>query len=85
MIHVENSLNMRFKQIFKIAKITCVYKGRGSKKEKSSYRLVSNLSLIGKCIEIAVEMQLGEYCEKYNVLAYINTVFERREVRLRLY
>jgi len=57
-----------FPEIFKIAKVVCIYKGRGSKKEKSSYRPVSNLSLIGKCIEIAVEMQLSEYCEKYNVL-----------------
>ena len=57
-----------FPEIFKIAKVICVYKGRGLRKEKSSYRPVSNLSLIGKCIEIAVEMQLSEYCEKYNVL-----------------
>jgi len=57
-----------FPEIFKIAKVICVYKGRGSKKDKSSYRPVSNLSLIGKCLEVAVEMQLGAYCEKFNLL-----------------
>ena len=49
---------------FKKAKIIPIFKNKGRKDDKSNYRPVSNLSTIGKVIEIAATIQITRYGER---------------------
>ena len=57
-----------FPQAFKLAKVVCIYKSKGDKSDKNNYRPISNLPVFGKYIEVAVDVQLRMYCEKYGLL-----------------
>jgi len=52
-----------FPDIYKCARITCIYKGKGSKSDMSNYRPISNLQVFGKVQEIAADLQLRKFCE----------------------
>ena len=56
-----------FPSEYKCAKVICVFKGKGAREDPGCYRPISNLALFGKCQEVAVDMQLRKFCEKYNL------------------
>ena len=56
-----------FPKIYKCARITCIYKGKGSKNEMANYRPISNLPVFGKVLEIAVNIQLQRFCEQHEL------------------
>ena len=51
-------LTSTFPTTWKAAKITAIYKGKGSKKDKSNYRPISNLKACSKVLEAVIESQL---------------------------
>jgi len=53
-----------FPSLYKCARVTPIFKGKGSRTDKNNYRPVSNLSLFGKCQEVCVDVQLRIHCEK---------------------
>ena len=57
-----------FPRVLKTSIVSPIYKGTGNKKTTKSYRPVSNLPILGKIIESAMEKQLRKYCEKHNLL-----------------
>ena len=57
-----------FPSILTSSIISPIYKGAGNKREIKSYRPVSNLPIIGKIIESAMEKQLRRYFENHNLL-----------------
>ena len=53
---------------FKDAKVVPIFKNKGSREDKSNYRPVSNLSTVGKVIEIAATIQITRYSERTGIL-----------------
>jgi len=54
--------------MFKEAKVIPLFKNKGKKEDKVNYRPVSNLSSVGKVIEIAANIQITRYCERVGIL-----------------
>jgi len=56
-----------YPELFKQAKVIPLYKKKGSNKDKTNYRPVSNLSTPGKVLEVAVNIQVTRYCERLGI------------------
>lgn len=57
-----------FPETFKSAKITPIWKKKGDKNDKSMYRPISGLSVLGKVIEALADLQLRVFLENNNLL-----------------
>ena len=57
-----------FPSCYKEAKITALWKHKGSSHDKSNYRPVSGLSTLGKIQEAIVNKQMMKYCEDHGIL-----------------
>ena len=66
-----------FPECFKQAKITPIFKNKGSAKEKNNYRPVSGLSTLGKVLEIAANIQITRYGERTGILGKHQHGFRR--------
>ena len=62
---------------FKIAKIIPIFKNKGCKNDKRNYRPVSNLSTVGKVVEVAATIQITRYCERMGILGAHQHGFRR--------
>jgi len=57
-----------YPSMFKEAKVIPLFKNKGKREDKANYRPVSNLSTVGKVIEIAANLQITRYCERIGIL-----------------
>ena len=64
---------------WKIAKITPIYKGKGSKLDPSNYRPISVISHISKVIERFINKQCLTYLESYNLLSVQQSAFLKQK------
>ena len=66
-----------FPKAFKVAKVIPIFKNKGKREDKSNYRPVSNLSTIGKVIEIAANIQITRFGELTGILGNHQHGFRR--------
>ena len=52
-----------FPSVFKESWVTPIYKKKGSNLDATNYRPISNLSTVGKVLEVAACTQITQYCE----------------------
>ena len=53
----------KFPEALKVAKVTPIFKNKGSKQDPSNYRPIANLSIFSKILESLVEVQIRKYFE----------------------
>ena len=66
-----------FPKIYKCARVTPIFKNKGEKSNKENYRPVSNLNVFGKCLEVCVDVQLREFCEKFDLFGVHQNGFRK--------
>ena len=66
-----------FPSAWKTAKVTPIYKGRGSKDDKNNYRPISVLPLLSKIFEKHVHQALYSYMRNNNLLYTLQSGFRR--------
>ena len=66
-----------FPSAWKTAKVTPIYKGKGSKDDKNNYRPISVLPLLSKILEKHVHQALYSYMRKNNLLYTLQSGFRR--------
>ena len=66
-----------FPSAWKTAKVTPIYKGRGSKDDKNNYRPISVLPLLSKIFEKHVHQALYSYMRNNNLLYSLQSGFRR--------
>ena len=57
----------KFPESWKIAKVTPIFKNKGSRKDKEKYRPVSNLKSASKVLELIINQQFLRYFECNNL------------------
>ena len=62
----------------KIAKVTCIYKGKGNNNLECHYRPVSVLSQIAKILDKAVHDQLFTYLRSHNFISTDQSAFRKQ-------
>ena len=65
---------------WKTAKITPIYKGKGSKLDPSNYRPISVISHVSKVIERFINKQCLTYLESYNLLSVQQSAFLKQNL-----
>ena len=66
-------------QIWKQANVTPVFKGKGSKQDKSNYRPISLLSNVGKLLERIVFKAVHRFCVENGLLAWRNSGYKPKD------
>jgi len=67
-----------FPENWKKANVCPVWKGKGSKKEPSSYRPISVLPVLGRCLEKLAAAQLYNYCDNNEIIPREQFGFRRK-------
>ena len=66
-------------QIWKQANVTPVFKGKGSKQDKSNYRPISLLSNVGKLLERIVFKAVYRFCVENGLLTWRNSGYKPKD------
>ena len=64
---------------FKVARVTPVYKRKGSKSDINNYRPISVIPTLAKILEFIVKSQLENYCSTFSILSPFQHAYQKHK------